>query len=101
MYKIIDFYLVTETKTTDSMGQVISTKSNEICVGKLKSVYEKEFYQAAQVGIRPSFVIETPSSNYNGQALIKYEGKEYSVYRTYLVGTDKIELYCQEKVGDQ
>lgn len=100
MYKIVDFYFVTETSQKDKTGQVITTKQHELCVGKMKSVYEKEFYEAAQAGIRPQFVIETPSSNYSGEKYITYEGKEYSIYRTYFVGTDKVELYCQERVGN-
>lgn len=100
MNNIVDFYLITEEKHSDSMGQTISTKSQVLCVGKMKSIYEREFYQASQVGIRPEFCIETPITNYNGETLIVYEGKEYSVYRTFRVGTDKIELYCQERVGN-
>ena len=100
MNNIIDFYFVKEQKHTDSMGQTVSTKQYEICIGKMKSIFEREFYQASQVGIRPEFCIETPLVNYNGETLITYEGKEYSIYRTYRVGTDKIELYCQERVGN-
>lgn len=100
MNQIIDFYWIGEVNSKDSTGQVVTTKTYDLCVGMLKSVYEKEFFQAAQAGIRPSFVIETFSMNYGGQKYIKFDDKEYSIYRTYKKGTDRIELYCQGRVGN-
>ena len=100
MNPIVDFQFISESKTKDSTGQVVSVKSYENCLGMKRSIYEREFHQASQSGIRPEFVIETSAFNYGGQALIQYNGNEYSIYRTFQKGTDRIELYCSERVGN-
>lgn len=100
MQLIVDFDLVSSVEEKDSLGQVHTTPSYTSCVGVMKSVYEKEFFQASQNGIRPSFVIETFFSNYGGEKQIRYNDEVYTIYRTYRKGTDKIELYCEERVGN-
>lgn len=100
MNSIVEFEFISETKTKDSTGQPISVPNFVKCVGQKRSVYEKEFFQAAQNGLRPEFVIETSAFNYGGEAYILYEGNKYSIYRTFMKGTDRIELYCSERVGN-
>lgn len=101
MYKIIDFNLITETKTKDSTGQMISTQTKTACIGQQKSVYQNEFFKAEQVGLRPQGTIEMSSFDYNNQKLIEVDNHTYTVYRTYEVGTDRIELYYGERVGNE
>ena len=37
---------------------------------------------------------------YGGEQIVKYNGKLYSVYRTFAVnGTDRLELYLEERGG--
>lgn len=101
MNPIVDFELVEETKQKDTTGQTISTKKYTETIGKKKSVYQKEFFQAAQSGLRPECVIETSAFNYNGERLVRINGKELSIYRTFLLGTDKIDLFIGERVGNE
>ena len=58
MFKIIDFSLLTETKTKDATGQTSSVDVPVSRIGKQKSIYQNEFYKADQAGIRPQGVIE-------------------------------------------
>ena len=37
--------------------------------------------------------------DYNGERVIGFKGKKYSVYRTYLAKTDIIELYVERQGG--
>jgi len=99
MEHIVDFYFVSETTSKDAHAQPVVVPSYILCVGKMRSVYQSEYFEAAQSGIRPTFTIETPAVNYHGEKLIKYDGNTYVIYRTYNVGTDKIELHCAERVG--
>lgn len=101
MYKVIDFYLLTETKTKDSTGQVISTKTQKLCIGKQKSVFQNEFFKAEQVGLRPQGTIEMSAFDYSNEALLLINSKEYSIYRVYELGTDRVELYYGERVGNE
>lgn len=100
MNKIILFDLIKEMAIKDSTGQVKITKTYLVTLGKQKSVYQNEFYQAEQAGLRPQGIIEMCSFDYDGEKSLRIDNKEYVIYRTYEVGTDKIELYYSEKVGN-
>jgi len=100
MKHIIDFSLIAETLTQDKTGQTISTPTTSNHLGELKSVYQSEFYKASQAGIRPQGVIEMSSFDYSGQAKLQIGSDEFTIYRTYAVGTDRIELYYGERVGN-
>ena len=100
MNHLIDFYLVKEVKSKDSMGQTTTQKTFVLRIGRQKSVYENEFYKAEQAGLRPQGVIVMCSFDYSGERYIKIGTNEYTIYRTYLDGADKIELYYGERVGN-
>lgn len=100
MFKIIDFSLLTETKTKDATGQTSSVDVPVSRIGKQKSIYQNEFYKADQAGIRPQGVIEMSSFDYDGQAFLMIGTQKYTIYRTFMVGTDRIELYYGERVGN-
>lgn len=100
MYKIIDFELVVETKTKDKTAQSKSTQVFRSVLGQQKSVYQNEFFKAEQAGLRPQGVIEMSSFDYGGEALLRIGKDVYTIYRTYELGTDRIELYYGERVGN-
>lgn len=100
MNPIVNFKLVSETTSKDSTAQTISTPNEADCIGKLRSIYEREFFQAAEAGIRPECVIETSAFNYHGERFVKINEGVLTVYRTFKKGTDKIELYIGERVGN-
>ena len=100
MYKIVDFYLLTETKTKDRAGQLIPVETQTLCIGKEKSVYQNEYYKAEQNGLRPQGVIEMSAFDYSGQKFLLLNGNKFSIYRTYEIGTDRIELFYGERVGN-
>ena len=100
MNPIVKFKLVSETTSKDSTAQTISTPNEADCIGKLRSIYEREFFQAAEAGIRPECVIETSAFNYHGERFVKIDENVLTVYRTFKKGTDKIELYIGERVGN-
>lgn len=100
MNKVILFDLVKEVSQKDSTGQTKKIKTYQSALGTQKSVYSNEFFKADQAGIRPQGVIVMNVFDYSGEALIKIGNQEFSVYRTFEVGTDKIELYYGERVGN-
>ena len=100
MKKIIDFKLVNESFTKDTTGQSKATPTTTSCIGSLKSVYQDEFYKAEQAGIRPKGIIEMSSFDYGGQSKLKIGKAEFLIYRTFEVGTDLIDLYYGERVGN-
>ena len=99
MNNILLFDLIKEVSTKDKTGQSIKVKTFQCALGKQKSVYQNEFYQAEQVGLRPQGVIVMNRFDYNNEKALKIGNDEFVIYRTFEVGTDKIELYYAERVG--
>lgn len=51
-----------------------------------KSVKQSEFYQAANVGLKPELVFEVHTFEFDNDEKVKFEGKEYTIIRTYNKG---------------
>lgn len=64
-----------------------------------KSVTAKDFYLAGQQGHKPQIVFIVHKYEYNEQNIIDYNGKRYSVFRTYEIEDGRIELHCEVKIG--
>lgn len=65
---------------------------------KVGAIYEKEFYDALQAGIKAQYKLVVFVGDYRGQKVVEYRDQLYSVYRRFLTG-DTIELYLREDVG--
>jgi len=100
----ISFKLISNTYTKDSTGQTApsGTPTESSVIGLQKSVYQNEFYQADQAGIRAEGVIEMNIADYSGQTKLSINDKPYTIYRTYEPKDkpDTIELYYGERVGN-
>ncbi len=93
--------LISETVTYDEIGnEIITTEETEVFAVP-RSVYASEFYQAANVGLKPSVTFRlTNREDYQNQKNINWEGKKYSVIRAdWNAQRDSIDLVCEEKVG--
>ncbi len=82
------------SETEEEKTSVFATK---------KSVSQKEFFDAAQVGFKSECVLEVWQSEYEGQELCEIpfhgENKRFRIYRTYDRADGKTELYLTSKVG--
>ncbi len=98
MNDILLFPAVTTTK--DELGQVEETETYSRQVFcQNKSIPQSEFFQAGQSNIKASRVLIVHILDYQEERKVKYREKEYSIYRTYERDDEKIELYCEVKVG--
>lgn len=61
---------------------------------KVNSVSQSEFYAAGQAGIKPELKVTIWKHEYEGQVEFEYQGKGYSIYRTYETG-EYIELIAR------
>ncbi len=57
-----------------------------------KNVGYQEFFSSQQAGHTVSFKVEVYKVDYNGEVLVQFEGKRYSVLKTYEIDDDLIEL---------
>ena len=81
--------LMKETNTVDSYGDTVQTFTERNVFAEVKSIGEREFYQAQATGLKPEikFVI-ADFVDYQDEKVLKYTpfgGTEqiYSVIRTY------------------
>lgn len=65
-----------------------------------KSIRQSEFYQAANVGLKPELIFEVHSFEFNNDEKVKYDNKEYYIIRTYDKG-EITELTVASFVGGE
>lgn len=65
-----------------------------------RGVYQSEFYNAAQVGLKPTLTLFiSNAADYEGQKYLEFEGKDYEVIRTdWNAQRDGLSLICEERV---
>lgn len=82
---------------SDAIGnQIPQETKTEVFCGEL-AITEKEFYTAAQTGIRPEMAVIVNSMDYEGQERIAFGGVVYHVLRRYPRVDGFMELYLQRK----
>lgn len=64
------------------------------------SVTQTEFFSGGRMGLQPSLKAVVYDFEYNGEPIVRVNGKLYTVYRTfYINGSDMVELYLEERGG--
>lgn len=92
--------LIGKKTMVDENGVVqdsITTRTEVFC--KVGGVYEKEFFDAYQSGIKAQLKLVIFRGDYNGEMLVEFEDEIFSVYRRYPSGDD-MELYLRKDVGE-
>ncbi len=75
-----------------------NTEEREV-FATVESVGQKEFFSAAQTGLKAEYELSLWIDDYNGEAYAKIGGRNYDIYRTFMRKDGKIELYCGKKIG--
>lgn len=93
--------LKTIIQEKDSINQLVEkTRTTNTVFAEINSVTQTEFFSAGRLGFQPSFKVTMYDFEYNNEPIVGYNGRLYSVYRTYAVnGTDRLELYLEERGG--
>ena len=92
--------LVKETPYRNEYGVLIPETSEREVFCNVKAINQNEFFKAGEIGLKPQFkFIIANAEDYEGEKLVIYQDKQYSIYRTYIKTTEAIELYVEEKVG--
>lgn len=99
MYNEAIKLLRTEYKK-DAAGDTIEILTERTVFAEVRSVGMKETYQALAVGLEPelTFVL-ADYYDYENEKYVEYEGRRYTVIRTYRKGNNEIELVVS-RVGD-
>lgn len=93
--------LLTSEYTQDDIGQWSETVTKTDVFAIVSSITMSEFYQAGMQGMKPEYRMTVWMTEYKGQENLEYNGKTYSIYRTYRRDDGRIELYVTERKGDE
>lgn len=91
--------LYADTITYDDYGVARKARTAREVFCKVDSVTRAEFFEAGRQGLSPEYRITMFFGDYNGESVVGYKGRLYSVYRTYQAKTDIIELYVERQGG--
>jgi len=83
----------------DEVGNQIPTESETVVLCGVKSIGRAEFYNAAATGLRPEIIFVVHGYEYDGEGVVVFEGKRYSVMRSYAVDFEEVELTCKKMIG--
>lgn len=85
--------------TQDENLNEVTTYTERTVFVRPRSVFASEFYQAAAVGLKPALTLVLASfADYDGEKLLEYVGKEYTVTRVYQrPDRDSVELTLEER----
>lgn len=91
--------LVKKTHEKDEYGV---QKKREIIIEdipcEVRSASASEWFEGGRNGLNPEFTFLINVMDYDGEETVKYNGKRYAVYRTFITGDD-IELHVQKEKG--
>ena len=63
------------------------------------SVTGREWFDGGRNGIVPKYRIVLFKYDYQGEQIVRINGTEYQIYRTYDRRTDELELYVAKRKG--
>ena len=89
------------TPTYDEYGNEVPNITETEVFVQPRGVYQAEFYNAAQLGLKPSLTLFlTNRDDYSGQKILDFEGTEYNVIRVdWNAQRDGISLICEERIN--
>jgi len=91
--------LIGETIEEDEIGNQRSVETRTTILCSVKSAGRSDFYSGAAAGLRPELVFLVHAYEYNGERIVEFEGKRYSVIRAYQTGIEEIELTAERVSG--
>lgn len=92
--------LVTKSYIIDDIGnQKLQENLVTIPIIEVQDVYQSEFYNASQQGLKPTLRLLISDLNYNDEPELEYMSSRYSIIRVDKVDNESIALVCEKRVG--
>ena len=100
MTAISKITLVSQTfDALDDIGQPTVKETTTDIFAEVVSVTSNEYFEGRQNGLSPDLRCRVSRFGYNGEKTVSYNGKRYSVYKTYESDNNYVDLYCEEELG--
>lgn len=91
--------LVSGEITVDKYGIPQPEHETKDVYARVESVSAAEFFGGGQNGLKPELRFLVSAWDYSGEPVVRYQGRPYSVYRTFRRTVDLMELYAERRVG--
>ena len=92
--------LVMKQYAIDNIGnQKLQENYVEIPIIEVQDVYQSEFYNASQQGLKPTLRLLISDLNYHDEPELEYMGSRYSIIRVDTVDNESIALVCEKRSG--
>lgn len=91
--------LISVTQTQDSLKVWHDTPTERQVYCEVSSISQSEWFEGGRVGLNPALRFRMFAPDYQGEKVLKYNGTEYSVYRTYVDRNETIDLYTEQRRG--
>lgn len=101
MSKSCVIQLIEEAYCQDDYGVIRRETEPHKVYAKVSSVNSQEWFEGGRNGLNPQYRFTMFSHDYNGESLVEYEGKIYTIYRTFNQSVDQIELYTELRKGNE
>lgn len=92
--------LISKEYVIDAIGnEVLQENYIEIPIIDVQDVYQSEFYNASQQGLKPTLRLVISDLNYNDEPELEYMSYRYSIIRVDKVSNEEIALVCEKRSG--
>ena len=92
--------LISQHYVFDEVGnQILQNDEIEVPIIEVQDVFQSEFYNASQQGLKPTLRVLISDLNYNDEEELIYMNKHYSVIRVDKVNNEQIALVCEKRSG--
>ena len=93
--------LITQQYVIDEIGnQRLQKQFFEVPIVEIQDVYQSEFYNAQQQGLKPTLRVMISNLNYADEEELVYMGKNYTIIRVDRVDNENIALVCEKRTGN-
>ena len=84
----------------DSIGnQILQENKIEVPIIEIQDIYQSEYYNASQQGLKPTLRVLISNLNYSDQEELIYMNSHYTIIRVDRVDNENIALICEKRVG--
>ena len=92
--------LISKQYIIDDIGnEILQENYIEIPIIDVEDVYQSEFYNASQQGLKPTLRLVISDLNYNDEPELEYMSYRYSIIRVDKVNNEEIALVCEKRSG--
>lgn len=92
--------LIQKQFVIDEVGnQILQSNYVEVPIIEIQDIYQSEYYNASQQGLKPTLRVMISNLNYNDEEDLIYMDKQYTIIRVDRIDNENIALVCEKRVG--